>query len=66
MIACVVSPFDQRFPVVADEVRTTLPPSQKVCVPVTVTVGLVGISTTVVVTGSDGSELQPPPLTVTV
>ena len=37
-MACVVSPFDQRFPVAADEVRMTLPPSQKVVVPVTVKV----------------------------
>lgn len=66
MIACVVSPFDQRLPVAADEVKTTLPPSQNVSDPVTVTIGLVGISTTVVVTGSDGREVQPPPVTVTV
>ena len=61
----VVSPFDQRFPSVAEEVSTTLPPSQKVSVPVTVTVGLVGLAIMVVVTAADGSEIQPP-LTVTV
>ena len=65
-MACVVSPFDQRFPVAADEVSMTLPPSQKVVVPVTVTVGLVGMAFTVTVVASDSAELQVPLFTLTV
>lgn len=65
-MACVVSPFDQRFPVAADEVRMTLPPSQKVVVPVTVTVGLDGIVFTVTVVEADGADVQLPLLTLTV
>ena len=65
-MACVVSPFDQRFPVAADEVRMTLPPSQKVVVPVTVTVGLDGMVFTVTVVAADGADVQLPLLTLTV
>ncbi|MNE57991.1 hypothetical protein D3C80_1529950 [compost metagenome] len=54
-----VSPLDQRFPSVADEVNITLPPSQKVVDPVTEIVGLAGFGITVVTTASDVRELQP-------
>ena len=62
---CVVSPVDQVLPVAEEEVSSTLPPWQKVNVPVTVTVGLAGLAIIVVVIAFDGSELQPP-LTTTV
>ncbi|MNE21275.1 hypothetical protein D3C80_1144290 [compost metagenome] len=39
MIDCVVSPVDQTFPVVAEEVNTTLPPRQNVVGPSAVIVG---------------------------
>lgn len=66
VMACVVSPLDQRFPVVADEVKVTLPPSQNVKAPVTVTVGRVGMAFIEVVTDAETGDVQVPLLTVTV
>jgi len=63
---CVVAPFDQRFPVEADEVRMTFPPAQKVVDPLAVTVGVAGIGFTVTAIGADAAELHPADVTVTV
>ena len=66
VIDCVVAPFDQIFPVAADEVSTTLPPSQKVVAPVTAIVGVVANGFTLTVVPADTAEVQSPLLTVTV
>jgi len=63
---CVVAPFDQRFPVAADEVRTTFPPTQKVVDPLTVTVGVAGIGFTVIPIGEEVDAAQLPLLAETV
>jgi hypothetical protein len=47
VIDCVVAPVDQTFPVAEDEVKTTLPPAQKVNGPPAVIVGVAGIGLTV-------------------
>ncbi|WP_218031633.1 hypothetical protein, partial [Flavobacterium noncentrifugens] len=49
VIDCVVAPFDQIFPVAADEVSTTFPPRQKVVAPLEVMVGVSGTGFTVIV-----------------
>ena len=66
MIACVVAPVDQRFPVVAEEVRTTLPPVQKVVAPPAVIVGVDGKAFTVTVVPGDVADVQVPLSTKTV
>ena len=63
-IACVVSPFDHVFPVVALEVNVTLFPEQKVVVLLAMLVGVVGIGFTVTFTLADVAE-QPAESTVT-
>ncbi len=42
MIDCVIAPFDQRLPVADEDVKTTLPPSQKVVIPPAEIVGAKG------------------------
>jgi hypothetical protein len=63
---CVVSPVDQRLPVVDDEVKVTLPPVQKVVGPPAVIVGVAGMGFTVTVVPADGADVQPLAVTVTV
>jgi hypothetical protein len=63
---CVVAPVDQTFPVVADDVKTTLPPAQKVNGPPAEIVGVDGIGFTVTVVPADATEVQPPLVTATV
>ena len=62
----VVAPFDQTFPLPADEIRMTLPPWQNVVAPVAVMVGVAGRALTVTVVPADGAELQVPLLYDTV
>ena len=59
---CVVSPVDHRFPLEADEVRVTEPPSQKVVGPPAVMVGTVGIGFTVTLVAEAAGVEQPNPL----
>jgi hypothetical protein len=47
VIACVVAPVDQVFPVADDDVNTTFPPVQKVIGPPAVIVGAEGVGFTV-------------------
>ncbi|MNU79314.1 hypothetical protein D3C71_689280 [compost metagenome] len=65
VIAWVVPPFDQVFPVVADDVKTTEPPAQNVVGPPAVIVGTAGSGFTVTVVATDVAE-QTPFETVTV
>ncbi len=60
MIDCVVAPFDQTFPVEADEVNVTLPPWQKVVAPEAEIVGVAGKAFTVTVGAPDDAELHDP------
>ena len=53
------------MPVAADEVSTTIPPSQKVVVPVTAIVGVVANGFTLTVIPADIAEVQSPLLTET-
>ena len=62
---CVVAPFDQVFPVAADEVSTTEPPMQNVVEPLAEIVGVAGVGFTVTVSLAEAFELQPPLVTVT-
>lgn len=48
VIACVVAPFDQMFPVADEEVNTTLPPAQKLKGPLAEMVGVTGVGLTVI------------------
>lgn len=66
VIDCVVAPLDQRFPVADDDVKTTLPPVQKVVGPPAVIVGVAGAGVTVIVLAVDGFEVQPFTVVVTV
>ena len=52
-IDCVVSPFDQTFPVAADDVKVLLPPSQKLVEPLTLIVGAAGGGVIATATGFD-------------
>ena len=63
---CVVAPFDQTFPVADDDVRTTVPPVQKVVAPPAVIVGVVGKALTVTVVPVDVADVQVPLSTKTV
>jgi len=50
VIVDAIEPFDQRFPVVEDEVRSTEPPVQNVVEPLALIVGVAGSAFTVTVT----------------
>lgn len=65
MIDVVVAPFDQRFPMAADDVKTTLPPVQNVVGPAAVIVGVVGNAFTITVVPADAAEVQFPLFTAT-
>jgi hypothetical protein len=65
VIACVVAPFDQVFPVAELEVKVTEPPEQKVVGPPAEIVGVVGVGFTVTVVPVEVEE-QPVEPTVTV
>ena len=65
MIDCDVAPFDQRFPVVDEDVKVTLPPWQKVVAPDAVIVGVTGSALTVITVGTDEADAQTPLLTET-
>ena len=65
VIDCVVSPFDQMFPVAEDEVKVTLPPWQKVVAPEAVIVGVAGNAFTVTTVGTEAADAQVPLLTET-
>jgi hypothetical protein len=66
VIFCVVAPVLQLFPVVLDDVNTTLPPVQKVNGPLAETVGVLGNGLTVIVVEAV-EEVQPfPSVTLTV
>jgi len=65
VIDCVVAPFDQRFPVEADEVSTTFPPAQKVVEPAAVITGVAGRGFTVTLTGAEAADGQPETVDVT-
>jgi hypothetical protein len=65
VIACVVAPFDQVFPVAELEVKVTEPPEQKVVGPPAEIVGVVGVGLTVTVVPAEVEE-QPAEPTVTV
>jgi len=56
---CVVAPFDQVLPVAAEEVRTTLPPSQKVVGPLAEIVGAAGVGVIVTVVAGENAEEHP-------
>jgi hypothetical protein len=63
---CVVAPFDQRFPLAAEEVSTTLSPSQNVVGPPADIVGVAGIGLTVTTVAAEGDDVQAPSVVVTV
>ena len=63
---CVIAPFDQTFPVDDDDVKTTLPPVQKVVAPPAVIVGVDGKAFTVTVVPGDVADVQVPLSTKTV
>ena len=65
MIDGVVAPFDQIFPVAADEVNVTLPPSQNVVTPEAEIVGVLGNGFTVTVVAADVAEVHAPLFTET-
>ena len=65
VIDCVVAPFDQVFPVADEEVKTTLPPWQKVVAPLAAIVGVVGTALTVTIVSVDAAEVQLPLFTET-
>jgi len=61
-----VALVDQVFPVVAEEVSTTLPPAQKVVGPPAEIVGAAGIGLTVTAIGADVEAGQEPAAAETV
>jgi len=63
VMAAVVAPFDHTFPVVSDEVSTTLPPLQNVVVPPAEITGAAGIGFTVTSVTADTVEGHPSALT---
>lgn len=65
MIACVVAPFDQVFPELAEDVNVTLPPEQKVVGPPALIVGVDGTGDTVTVSVPELAEEQPELFTCT-
>lgn len=54
------------FPVAEDDVRTTLPPLQKVIGPPAAMVGVTGVGFTVTVVPAEAGDVQPVAVTVTV
>ena len=62
---CVVAPFDHKFPVAADEVKTTVPPEQKVVGPLALIVGVIPVEETDTTVGAEVA-VQLPLVTVTV
>ena len=66
VIDCVVAPVDQLFPLAEEDVRTTLPPEQKVVGPPAEIVGAAGVGFTVTVTPAEAGEVQPASVLVTV
>ena len=65
VIDCVVAPFDQRLPEAAEDVRTTLPPAQKVNGPPAEIVGTAGVGLTVTGILFEAAEEQPFVVTTT-
>jgi hypothetical protein len=63
---CVVAPFDQRLPLAAEDVSTTLPPAQNVVGPPAEIVGVAGVGLTVMVCAAEIPEEHPPETTCTV
>ena len=59
VIACVVAPFDQVFPVAELEVKVTEPPEQKVVGPPAEIVGVVGVGLTVTTVEAEVDEHVP-------
>jgi hypothetical protein len=66
VIDWVVAPVDHTLPVADEEVKTTLPPAQKVNGPPAVIVGVAGSGFTVTVVPADVAEVQPAVVTATV
>ena len=66
VIVCVVAPVDHVFPVADEEVKTTLPPAQKVSGPPAEIVGAAGSAFTVTVVPADVADVQPAVVTATV
>jgi len=66
VIDCVVAPVDQRFPLAADEVNTTLPPAQNEVTLPALIVGVAGKAFTVTVVPAEVAEAQPLLVTATV
>jgi hypothetical protein len=65
VVDCVMSPFDQRFPLISDEVKTTFPPSQNVVGPFAEIIGVAGTAFTVIVTAAELGEVQLPNVSFT-
>ena len=65
MVWVVAPPGVQTLPEVADDVRFTLPPAQKLVGPDGVIVGVEGNGFTVTVIVLEGADAQPPLLTTT-
>ena len=66
MIDWVVAPVDQTFPLADEEVKTTLPPEQKLRGPPAEIVGVAGVGFTVTVVPADVADVQPAVVTATV
>lgn len=66
VIDALVSPLDHVFPVAEDEVKVTLPPSQKVSAPLALMTGAAGIGLTVTTVSSEAPEVHPAVVTLTV
>jgi hypothetical protein len=64
-MACVLAPLLQTFPAAELEVKTTLPPSQKVVAPFAVIVGVTGNGFTVTVVAFEVAEQPFPLVTIT-
>lgn len=62
---CVVAPFDQVFPVAAEDVKVTLPPWQNVVAPEAEIVGVTVFGVTVTVIPAEVAEIHVPLLTET-
>ena len=66
LIACVVAPLLQLFPLAPLEVNVTLSPAQKVVGPDAEMVGVGGVGLTVTTVGSETADVQPNSTTKTV
>ena len=62
---CVVAPFDHKLFEAEEEVKTTLPPEQKVVGPPAVIVGTAGVGFAVTTVAAELPEVQEPPVTFT-